>query len=105
MRCVIGDLRNATCQIAQQFAVSSKMDAATLHTKGAPFYGPGHTDGMSRTLSQLDASVKNREHYMDYDKQVLPNQTDYGTECLWAWLNTERDHEWSEEGMIEFTAN
>jgi hypothetical protein len=42
---------------------------------------------------------------MDYIKQVLLNQTDNGTECLWAWLNTERDHEWSEEDMIEFTAN
>jgi hypothetical protein len=42
---------------------------------------------------------------MDYNKQVLPNQTDNGTECLWAWPNTERDHEWSEEDMIEFTAN
>jgi hypothetical protein len=41
---------------------------------------------------------------MDYDKQVLPNQTNNGTECLWAWPNTERDHEWSEENMIEFTA-
>jgi hypothetical protein len=48
---VIGNLRNATYQIAQQCTVSSKMDAATLHTKGALFYGPGHTDGMSRTLS------------------------------------------------------
>ena len=42
---------------------------------------------------------------MDYNKQVVPNQTHNGTECLWAWLNTERDHEWSEEDMIEFTAN
>jgi hypothetical protein len=41
---------------------------------------------------------------MDYNKQVLPNQTDNGTECLWAWPNTERDHEWSEEDMTEFTA-
>jgi hypothetical protein len=46
-----------------------------------------------------------QEHYMDYNKQVLPNQTDNGNECCWAWPNTERDHEWSEEDMIEFTAN
>jgi hypothetical protein len=59
MHCVIGDLRNATCKIAPQCAVTSKTDAATLHTKGAPFYGPGHTDKMLRTLSQLGASVKN----------------------------------------------
>ncbi len=58
MRCVIGNLRNATCQIAQQCAASSKTGTATLHTKGAPFYGPGHTDGMSRTLSLLGASVE-----------------------------------------------
>ncbi len=58
MPCVIGNLRNATCQIVQQCAASSKMDAATLHTKGAPFYGPAHTDGMLRTLSLLGTSVE-----------------------------------------------
>ena len=36
-----------------------KTDAATLHTKGAPFYGKGYMDGMSRTLSWLGASVEN----------------------------------------------
>jgi hypothetical protein len=36
-----------------------KDGAATLHIKGASFYGQGHTDGMLRTLSQLGASVKN----------------------------------------------
>ncbi len=36
------------------------------------------------------------EHYMDYNKEVLPTQTDNGTDCIWAWPNTERDHEWSE---------
>ncbi len=45
-----------------------------------------------------------QEHYMDYVKQVLPTQTNNGTDCIWAWPNTERDHEWSEEDMIEFTA-
>ncbi len=38
---------------------------------------------------------------MDYNKQVLPNQTNNGTECPWAW----KDHVLSEEDMIEFTAN
>ncbi len=42
---------------------------------------------------------------MDYNKEVLPTQTNNGTDCIWAWPNTERDHEWSEEDMIEFTAN
>jgi hypothetical protein len=46
-----------------------------------------------------------QEHYMDYDKEVLPTQTNNGMNCFWAWPNTERDHEWSEEDMIEFTAN
>jgi hypothetical protein len=101
MHCVISNLRNATCQIALQCTVSSKMDAATLHSKGAPFYGPGHTDKMSRT-KLIEHFCQ--EHYMDYDKQVLLNQTNNGTECLWAWPNTERDHEWSKEDMIEFTA-
>jgi hypothetical protein len=26
-------------------------------------------------------------------------------DCIWTWPNTERDHEWSEEDVIEFTAN
>jgi hypothetical protein len=59
MHCVIGDLRNATCQIGLQGTVSSKMDALTLRTKGAQFYGQGHTDGMSTALSHLGASVEN----------------------------------------------
>jgi hypothetical protein len=42
---------------------------------------------------------------MDYNKQVLPTQTNNGTDCIWAWPNTERDCEWSEEDMVEFTAN
>ncbi len=42
---------------------------------------------------------------MDYNKQVLPNQTDNGTECPLAWPNTEKDNVWSENDMIEFTAN
>jgi hypothetical protein len=42
---------------------------------------------------------------MDYDRQVLPTQTNNGTDCIWAWPNTERDHEWSEEKLIDFTAN
>ncbi len=42
---------------------------------------------------------------MDYDKEVLPTQIDNGTDCIWAWPNTERDKEWSEEDVIEFTAN
>jgi hypothetical protein len=42
---------------------------------------------------------------MDYIKQVLLTQTDNGTDCIWAWPNKKRDHEWSEEDMIEFTAN
>ncbi len=46
-----------------------------------------------------------QEHYMDYNKEVLPTQTNNGTDCIWAWPNTERDHEWSEEDVIEFTAN
>ncbi len=46
-----------------------------------------------------------QEHYMDYDKHVLPTQTDNGTDCIWAWPNTERDYAWSEEDMIEFTGN
>ncbi len=46
-----------------------------------------------------------QEHYMDYDKEVLPNQTDNGTDCFGAWHNTKRDHEWYEEDVIEFTAN
>ncbi len=46
-----------------------------------------------------------QEHYRDYDKDVLPTQTNNSTDCIWAWPNTERDHEWSEEDMIEFTAN
>jgi hypothetical protein len=33
-----------------------------------------------------------REHYMYYDKEVLPSQTDNGTDCIWAWPNNERDH-------------
>ncbi len=39
--------------------VSSQMDAATLHTKGAQFFGQGPTDGMSTALSHLGASVEN----------------------------------------------
>ncbi len=59
VHCVIINLRNANWQIAPWCTVSSKTDAATLHSKGAPSYGQGHTNGMSRTLSQLGASVKN----------------------------------------------
>ncbi len=59
VHCVIGNLRNATWQIAPRCTDSSKTDAATLHTKGASFYGQGHTDGMSSALSQLGASVEN----------------------------------------------
>jgi hypothetical protein len=46
-----------------------------------------------------------QEHYRDYNKEVLPTQTNNGADCIWAWPNTERDHEWSEKEMIEFTAN
>jgi len=46
-----------------------------------------------------------REHYMYYDKEVLPSQTNNGTDCIWAWPNTERDHEWPEDDVMEFTAN
>ncbi len=42
---------------------------------------------------------------MYYDKEVLPTQTDNGTDCIWAWPNTARDHEWPEEAVMEFTAN
>jgi hypothetical protein len=42
---------------------------------------------------------------MDYNKEVLPNQTNHGTECPWAWPNTEKDHVWKENDMMEFTAN
>jgi hypothetical protein len=42
---------------------------------------------------------------MDYDKEVLPTQTDNETDCIWVWPNTERDKEWSEEDVIKFTAN
>jgi hypothetical protein len=43
-----------------------------------------------------------REHYMYYDKEVLPSQTNNGTDCIWAWPNTERDHEWPEDNVMEF---
>jgi hypothetical protein len=46
-----------------------------------------------------------QEHYMYYDKEVLPSQTDNGRDCIWAWPNTERDHEWPEDDVMEFTAN
>jgi hypothetical protein len=42
---------------------------------------------------------------MDYDKEVLTTQTNNRTDCIWAWLNTARDHEWSEEDVMVFTAN
>jgi hypothetical protein len=35
----------------------------------------------------------------------LPSQTDNGTDCIWAWPNTERDHEWPEDNVMEFSAN
>jgi hypothetical protein len=45
------------------------------------------------------------EHYMYYSKEVLPSQTDNGTDCIWAWPNNERDHEWPKDDVMEFTAN
>jgi hypothetical protein len=64
----------------------------------------------SRTHGQNVKDVESigcfcQEHYSDYDKEVWPTQTENGTDCIWAWPNTERDHEWSEEDMTEFTAN
>ena len=58
IHCVIGNLRNATCRTSHQCAVNSKTFATRLHTKGAPFYGPGHMDGMSMTSSLLVAYAK-----------------------------------------------
>jgi hypothetical protein len=42
---------------------------------------------------------------MYYNKEVLPTQTDNGMDCIWAWPNTAKDHEWPEEDVMEFTAN
>jgi hypothetical protein len=42
---------------------------------------------------------------MDYDKEVLPNQTNNGTECPWTRPNTENYIVWKEDDMMEFTAN
>jgi hypothetical protein len=46
-----------------------------------------------------------QEHYMYYNNAVLPSQTNNGTDCIWAWPNTERGCEWPEEDVMEFTAN
>jgi hypothetical protein len=46
-----------------------------------------------------------QEHYMGYNKEVLANQTNNGTECPWAWPNTEQDIVWKEDDMMEFTVN
>ncbi len=79
------------------------MDATTLHTKGAQFYGPGHMDGMSRTLSLLDASAKSTTWTTTKKScQIRPTM---GTECPWAWPNTEKDIVWEEDDMVEFIAN
>jgi hypothetical protein len=100
MHCVIGSLRNATCQIAQQCAASSKTDEATFHTKGAPFYGPGHTAKMLRMLSLLGTSDKSNR-WTTTNKYCLIRPTME----LNVHPNTEKDDVWSEDDMIEFTAN
>jgi hypothetical protein len=64
----------------------------------------------SRTHGRNVDSIENlgrfcREHYMYYDKQVLSTQANNGTDCIGAWPNTARAHEWPEEDVMEFTAN
>ncbi len=46
-----------------------------------------------------------QEHYLDYDKNVLPNQTNNGTQCPWTWPPKEKDLQWNEPDMSEFVAN
>ncbi len=46
-----------------------------------------------------------QEHYLDYDGDNLPNQTNNGTSCLWTWPPKEKYHEWIEPDMVEFVAN
>jgi hypothetical protein len=46
-------------QIGPKCTVSSQTDAATLHTKGAQFFGQEPMDGMSTALRLLGASVGN----------------------------------------------
>jgi hypothetical protein len=57
-----------------------------------------------RNVEDIESDCFCQEHNMDYNKQVLPNQTDNGTECPWAWPNTEKDHVLSEEDVVDFTA-
>jgi hypothetical protein len=64
----------------------------------------------SRTHGQKFNSIESlgcfcQEHYLDYNKEVSLTQTNNGTDCIWAWSNTVRDHEWSEEDVMGFTAN
>jgi hypothetical protein len=101
--CVIGNVGNATCQIAQQYAVSSKTVATTLYTKGAPFYGPGHMDKMSRSMSLLGAFAKSTTWTTTKTScQIRPTMEQNDP---WAWPNTEKDIEWKEPDMSEFIAN